>query len=298
MNKQLNNARIVKDDEYFTKLTDIESELQHYKDSFKNKIIYCNADNPKTSNFWKYFVNNFNELKLKLVICTFYTKDYTSYITTYDGINIKSKKLNGNGDFRSVECIKTLQVSDIIVTNPPFSLFYEYFNTLIRYDKKFIIIGNKNAVTNKNVFPLIKDNKVWLGYTRPNVFDTPNGETLKVQGLCRWFTNIDIPRRYEKLITERHFADKHYDTYDVLPEVINVKRIRDIPIDYNGLMAVPITFIDSYNPEQFEIIDVLNRHTIFNTLGANDRSLKMGRLHCCSINGVQTYKRIIIRKKQ
>lgn len=266
MNSNLQKARKQKNDEFYTRLEDIENELKHYRPHFKGKVVLCNCDNPEWSNFWKYFHLNFEFLGLKKLISTHYNMDgSSSYKLEYDGGNDRDctvgvkTELKGNGDFRSEECLEILKSADIVVTNPPFSRFitnangYGFIETLVDYDKKFLIIGNKNAITYKAFFSLLRDNKVWLGYTSPNEFNTPNGKTEKINGLCRWFTNLDIQKRHEDIILFKHYNPKEYPKYDNY-NAINVDKVSDIPCDYDGVMGVPITFLDKYNPEQFEIV--------------------------------------------
>ena len=269
-NTNLSNAKKAKNDEFYTRLEDIEKELNQYDPSvFKDKIIYCNCDDPTSSNFWIFFHMNFNRLGLKKLISTHYNMDNSpSYAMTYDGKNPKDDvdfskgtkiPLKGNGDFRSPECINLLKQSDMVVTNPPFSLFREYIAQLDQYNKQFIVIGNKNAITYKEIFPLIKDNKLWLGFSQPKEFDTPNGMTKKINGLTRWFTNVDTKKRHHKLETVYRWCERKegypdlypkYDNYDA----IEVSKVLQIPLDYDGIMGVPITFLDVYNPNQFSVL--------------------------------------------
>lgn len=205
-NGNLQNAKQAKNNEWYTRIEDIENELKHYTKHFKNKVVLCNCDDPTQSNFWRYFHINFSELGLKKLISTHYDPTKSTYKFEYTGGddgNIEDgikTPLKGNGDFRSEECIEILKEADICCSNPPFSLFRKYIAQLIEYDKKFIVIGNKNAITYKEVFPLIKDNKIWIGYGSPSEFNTPNGLTKKVQGLCRWFTNLEITKRSVELV--------------------------------------------------------------------------------------------------
>lgn len=262
-NSNLHAAKVAKNDEFYTRFEDINFEInlvEHgYRPFFKDKIVYCNCDDPEESNFWKFFKARFNGLKLKKLISTHYDQEgKSSYKLEYDGERVAKTELDGNGDFRSPECVKLLKESDIVVTNPPFSLFREFVALLMKYEKKFVIIGNKNAITYKEIFPLIKDNKIWLGYTSPNEFIIPGGEiTKQVTGLCRWFTNLEIPKRHEPMLLGGSYERgskkgmfPKYDNYDA----INVDRVCDIPEDYEGVMGVPITFLDKYCPEQFEIV--------------------------------------------
>ena len=200
-NLSLKKAKVEKNDEFYTQLNDVSKELIHYKQHFKNKIVYCNCDNPIQSAFWEYFHLNFEELELKELISTHYDNNQSTYKMVYIGkndsniqIGIKTN-LQNNGDFRSQECLDILDKSDIIVTNPPFSLFREYIDLIMKYNKKFLVIGNKNAINYNNIFFYIKDNKIKIGYERPNEFDTPQGTTMKLNGLCRWFTNLDVKEK-------------------------------------------------------------------------------------------------------
>lgn len=296
-NGNLNSAKVAKNDEFYTQLTDIEKELKHYKHHFKDKIVFCNCDDPTWSEFWKYFHLNFEELGLKKLISTHYDIDKSTYKLEYTGgddanIEVGTKTaLTGNGDFRSDECIELLKEADICCTNPPFSLFRQFILQLMKYEKKFIIIGNKNATTYKEIFPLIKDNRVWLGFNSPNEFRTPNGMTKKVQGLTRWFTNLDIPKRHEKLILFKHYYDINgiakqfeYPTYDTY-NAININKVQDIPCDYNGIMGVPISFLDKYNPSQFKILGEFNH--------GSDNEFDLAKP---TINKKDVFKRIAIQR--
>lgn len=256
----LNAAKAAKNDEFYTQLADIEKEMPHYQRHFKDKIIFCNCDDPTQSNFWRYFHLNFELLGLKKLVATYYDANASAYKFEYEGgddCNIETSvktSLIQNGDFRSDECIALLKNADIIVTNPPFSLFREYVAQLMEYKKKFIIIGNMNAITHKDFFPLLQTNRVWLGYNSPKEFSTPDGLTKKF-GNILWFTNLDHAKRHDPLVLSRKYADepelfRKYDNYDA----INVDKITDIPCDYNGIMGVPISFLNKYCPEQFEIL--------------------------------------------
>lgn len=337
-NRNLQNANKNKQDEFYTQLVDIEKELRHYKDHFKNKTVFCNCDDPFESNFFKYFAMNFNFLGLKKLLATCYDgspiagdelplfeveetqtekKAYKIEITEVTDENgdgaidladvellIKNHKntlttLNGNGDFRSAECIELLKQADIVVTNPPFSLFREYVAQLVQYDKKFLIIGNKNAITYKEIFPLIKENRLWIGltirsgdrefrvpkdYTTHSAslrIDDKGNKYIRVPGV-HWFTNIDYPQRHEELVLYKRYTPEEYPKYDNY-DAINVDKTTDIPYDYDGVMGVPITFLDKYNPEQFEILG--NEY---------DLNISKGRGY---INGKRMYSRIFIRKK-
>lgn len=287
-NKNLNQAKANKKDEFYTQLSDIERELKYYKQHFKNKVVYCNCDDPKVSNFFHYFSYNFEKLGLKKLIATCYKNQnmdlfsqndseqaiYLEYTGDKNGNNVPDpdeigiKKLKGDGDFRSKECIKLLKQADIVVTNPPFSLFREYISQLIEYDKKFVIVGHQNAIKYKEIFPLIRDNRLWLGYgfkggaghfinehyeDYATASDRKEG-MIRVSGV-HWFTNLEINKRHEDLILYKKYTPEEYPKFENF-DAINVNVTKDIPMDYEGFMGVPITFMDKYNPDQFEIIGV------------------------------------------
>ena len=296
-NDNLHKAKKAKNDEFYTLYSDIARELVHYQQHFKGKIVYCNCDNPEWSAFWRYFHINFSAMGLKKLIATYmgtptYKMEYTggNDIDVTDGLRTP---LKGDGDFRSQECLDILKVADIVVTNPPFSLFREYVAQLMEYGKKFIIIGNKNSVTYKEFFPLLKDNKVWLGYNSPAEFITPEGVTKKINGLSRWFTNLDIKKRHEKLVLWKTYTPEEYPKYDNY-DVINVNKVAEIPIDYDGVMGVPITFMDKYHPKEFEIIGMAED----NGRGySGEESRWDGKNPHCVVNGKNMFKRIFIRRK-
>lgn len=294
-NRNLHQAKNAKKDEFYTQLSDIENELKHYKEHFKDKVVYCNCDDPRISNFFHYFSYNFEFLGLKKLIATCYKSQEMDLFSlgesekaicleyygdkngnrTPDPDEIGIRYLKGDGDFRSTESIALLKEADIVVTNPPFSLFREYVAQLIEYDKKFLIIGNKNAITYKEVFPLIAQNKIWLGYTPMGtdmLFGLPQGyidyllENKKAGSSYRvvdgevfgraqacWFTNLDHSKRHEELILYKKYSPEEYPKYDNY-DAINVDKVAEIPYDYDGVMGVPITFLDKYNPKQFEIV--------------------------------------------
>ncbi len=276
MKEKLALAKKNKKDEFYTQLTDIEKELNHYKEHFKNKVVFCNCDDPKESNFFKYFALNFKYLQLKRLVATHYNEGEKSYkLEIVEDINKDGKinlddaittPLKGNGDFRSDECIKILEESDIVVTNPPFSLFREYIAQLIEYNKKFVIVGHQNAISYKEIFQLIKENKIWLGYgfkggaghfinkfyeDYASASDRKEG-MIRVSGV-HWFTNLEIKKRQEDIILYKKYNEENYPKYDNF-DAINIDVTKEIPMDYKGYMGVPITFMDKYNPEQFEII--------------------------------------------
>ena len=335
-NKNLNSAAKAKKDEFYTRLTDIEHECKNYKHFFRDKIIFCNCDDPYESNFFKYFAMHFNDFGLKKLIATCYDgspvagtqislfdtpvksdkKPFKIEINEVDDYNldgridlldveflIKNKKnvltlLEGNGDFRSPECVQLLQQSDIVVTNPPFSLFREYVAQLIKFDKKFLIIGNQNAITYKEIFPLIMQNKIWLGFGfKGNVgFFFSDYEDfakssqhkdgmIRISGIC-WYTNLDIEKRHENIILYKKYSPEKYPKYDNY-DAIEVSKTAEIPKDFYGVMGVPITFLDKYNPEQFEIVGNAGSY------GVDGYSL----CPALYINGEKIYKRILIRRR-
>lgn len=349
-NSNLKDSVRQKQDEFYTKLSLIESEMKHYKAFFKEKTVLCNCDDPYESNFFKYFAINFDHLGLKKLICTCYAgspvantqisffdedkkpsdrKPYKIEITEVKDLNndgavdlndvellLKSVDgqptlLKGDGDFRSEECIELLKQADIVVTNPPFSLFREYVAQLMEYGKKFIIIGNQNAVAYKEFFPLLAQNKVWLGYNSGHFwFKVPdsyeekktdfkideNGQKWRRMGNICWFTNLDIEKRHETMPLFRNYTPESYPKFDNY-DVINVDRVVDIPCDYDGVMGVPITFMSQYNPDQFEIVEGSNRYGILNTWKKNDE-IQANHSHGNNINGKATYFRIHIRRKK
>jgi hypothetical protein len=291
-NRNLHSAKTGKKDEFYTQLSDIEKELKNYKEHFRGKVVYCNCDDPRVSNFFHYFSFNFEKLGLKKLITTcFKSQDadlfssneseraiYLEYSGDKNGNNVPDPNeiginyLTGDGDFRSRESIELLKQADIVVTNPPFSLFREYLTQLIEYDKKFLIIGNLNAITYKEVFRLIKDNKLWLGHSihsgdrefmvpsdypltaASSRIDEEGKKYIRVKGV-RWFTNMDYKERHENLILYKRYQGNEsefpfYENY----EAINIDKTKDIPLDFSGMMGVPITFLDKYNPDQFDII--------------------------------------------
>lgn len=302
----LRKAKDTKNDEFYTQLTDVSKELMHYKKHFKGKIVFCNCDDPTWSAFWKYFHLNFKELDLKKLISTHYDKNEPTYKMEYIGGNdndietgVKTP-LEGNGDFRNQECIELLKASDIVVTNPPFSLFREYVAQLIEYNKQFLIIGSINAVTNKQFFPFIQSESVWLGYNSVHEFLQPDG-TLKKFGNIGWYTNLDIIKRHEKLILWKNYVEADYPKYVNYP-AINVDKVTDIPVDYDGVMGVPVSFMNKYCPEQFEIIgfDQTSRKPIQNCgLPKGSYTPSGSRLYIKESDSwyKMCYARILIRRK-
>lgn len=266
MSKSLNNnlkaAKSAKNDEFYTQLVDIENELKYYRDHFKGKTVYLNCDDPRESKFFHFFSYQFEFLGLKKLISTGYKADGRGIKCVFSGgnpVEIEVIELEGTGGFETDECIELLQEADIVVSNPPFSKFREYVKLLVKHDKKFLIIGNKNAIIYADIFPLIKNNLLWLGVTSPKEFIVPEGYDAKnvVNGMAKfgnigWFTNLSHYQEKEELIIWKEYNEKDYPTYDNY-DAINVDKTKDIPI-YDDVMGVPITFLDKYNPEQFEII--------------------------------------------
>ncbi|OGY43053.1 MAG: modification methylase [Candidatus Buchananbacteria bacterium RIFCSPHIGHO2_01_FULL_39_14] len=348
-NKNLRKANAAKKDEFYTQLVDIEKELKHYKIQFRGKVVYCNCDDPFESNFFKYFAANFNALGLKKLITTSYVKspivggqlplfeveglkpkgkepfkieikevpdtdgdgavnlDDVEYLLKHDKNTATS--LRGNGDFRSDECIEFLKKADIVVTNPPFSLFREYVAQLVEHKKKFLIMGNQNAITYKEIFKLIKENQMWLGQSlngKNILFQIPDyyesyykiidGKKYAFPKGVVWFTNLDVPKRNEELVLYKKYTKEQYPRYDNY-NAINVDRTEQIPMDYADVMGVPITFLHKYNPNQFEIIDGLNRYTILDVAGLNNNAVK-NHLHMTEIGGKSKYFRVLIKNKK
>lgn len=262
-NTNLHKAKKNKNDEFYTKLDDIEKELENYKQYFKDKIVYLNCDNPDKSKFWVYFKEHFKELELRKLIATYYDEQ-AAYKAVFDNNTNRKTKLNGNGDFRSGECEEILKECDIVVTNPPFSLYRDFIDLLVKHNKQFLIIGTINSALCKNIFPLLRDGKMWYGYNPIKKFDTPDGITDKVQGMCRWYTNLGQPhpeplkmtKKYNNYYDEDGFLrEDAIDIYHKFDEfdAINVDKMADIPCDYKGVMGVPITYIQKHDPKIFDI---------------------------------------------
>lgn len=356
-NKNLKKAGKAKKDEFYTQLVDIENELKHYKEQFQGKVVYCNCDDPFESNFFKYFAANFNELKLKKLIATSYAgspivggqlslleikglkgkqplkieisevpdanKDGAVDLTDVKSLLKRNtnvaKPLKGSGDFRSNECIELLKQADIVCTNPPFSLFREYLTQLMDFNKKFLIIGNVNAITYKECFKFIKDNRLWLGLTmdgRNKWFQVPddypindnvansrieNGKKyLFVKG-CVWFTNLDTEKRHQNLDLYKKYNPEEYPKYDNY-DAIEVSKVSDIPMDYIGSMGVPITFLNKYNPAQFEILGLANDKREIDNAFIQGSEFYLDEQHKkfvgMVLNKKATYARILIKNKK
>lgn len=319
----LTSAKKSKNDEFYTQLSDIERELKHYKKHFKDKVVFCNCDDPRVSNFFHFFSYNFEKLGLKKLIATCYKNQsmdlfskndsesaiYLEYDGDKNGNNVPDpeeigiKELKGDGDFRSKESIELLKQADIVVTNPPFSLFREYVAQLIEYEKQFLIIGNINAISYKEIFKIIKENKAWLGvnmgrgisgFIVPKHYELygsearidEDGNRIVATNNCLWLTNLDTAKRHEDIILYKNHTPEefpHYDNYDA----INVNKTKDIPMDYSGTMGVPITFLDKFNPDQFEIIGQMATTKI--------DEFNFGYPY---VNGKKIYARILIKNKR
>lgn len=328
--QKLAKAKRDKKDEFYTQRVDIENELRHYKEHFKDKVVLCNCDDPRESEFFKYFVENFEALGLKRLIATCYKSQDVDLFSqgdceraicqiyegdtngnmTLDDNEVCVRYLEGDGDFRSPECIEILKQADIVVTNPPFSLFREYVAQLMRFNKKFLIIGNVNAITYKEFFPMIRDNKVWMGvsiHSGDRKFCVPNDYPLNAAGCgvdengkrfirvkgVRWWTNLDYPQRHENMPLYKKYSPDEFPKYDNY-DAINIDKSSDIPYDYDGIMGVPITFLDKYCPEQFEIIDI-NPH--FFTL-VEQGLPKVKQLTLKGVGRKDPYARILIRRRK
>ncbi len=357
-NRNLHKANQAKKDEFYTQLVDIEKELKHYKEQFHGKIVYCNCDDPFESNFFKYFAANFNALGLKKLITTSYTKSPIAGgqlpLFEVKGLKPKGKEpfkieinevpdsnsdgaiglpdvewllrhdanvstpLKANGDFRSEECIKMLKEADIVVTNPPFSLFREYVAQLVKYDKKFLIIGNLNAITYKEIFKLVKKNKLWLGYNngaktylvpdsyeQNNIFVGTDGKKYAKMGNTGWYTNLDISKRHELLTLYKKYTTEEYPTYDNY-NAIEVSKVVEIPMDYNEIIGIPVTFLDKYNPKQFEILGITDRdpnnnyRTKMYTVKDSPKYNDLNRRAAIRINNnlKSIYARLLIKSKK
>lgn len=331
LNKNLHSAKTNKKDEFYTQLADIENELKHYKDHFRGKTVFCNCDDPRVSNFFHYFSHRFESLGLKKLITTCYKNQNMDLFSKHenekalklefngdlngnkipDMVEIKKVELQGDGDFRSAESIALLKEADIVVTNPPFSLFREYVAQLMEYDKKFLIVGNQNAITYKEIFTLIKENKLWLGYKNGDMaFRVPDdyemretrswrdeeGNNWRSLGNACWFTNLDIAKRHEDLDLYKTYTPEEYPKYDNY-DAIEVSKTKEIPADYAGAMGVPITFLDKYNPDQFEILgsDYNVKEGLLDSVKVKGYQGKFDRPY---LDGKRMYSRLIIKNKK
>lgn len=330
LNRSLHAAKATKQDEFYTQLSDIEKELKHYTKHFKGKVVLCNCDDPKVSNFFHYFSHNFEKLGLKRLIATCYRNADPTIFSKHEGkrgvsliyegertpggkvpsaSRIGITPLDGDGDFRSEECIALLKQADIVVTNPPFSLFREYVGQLVEHKQKFLAIGNMNAITYKEVFALIKANNMWLGNTHPVAFMVPdhyemrevrswrdeNGKNWRSLGNACWFTNMDIAKRHDELVSFQTYDPQKFPEYDNY-DAIEVARYKDIPGDFEGVMGVPVTFLDYYNPDQFEIVgsDYEVKQGLLPQLVKRSWKGKVDRGY---VKGRRLFGRILIRRR-
>jgi len=344
-NTNLHAAKAAKNDEFYTQLSDIEKEVKHYKDFLNGKVVYCNCDDPLSSNFTKYFILNFHFLGLKKLICTFYDINNIkkAYAFVYEGQDLNGdgqiteedieiirklkayhqplvddpgfvyenkdelakKGIYGSGDFRSQNCIEYLKMSDVVITNPPFSLFREYVCQLMEYNKKFLIIGNQNAIN--YLCPMVKENKIWIGYTSPTDFEIQlnevedekkqyelNGKIYQKFGNICWFTNIDHTKRHEPLELYKKYSNENYPKYDNY-DAIECSKVSNIPVDYDGVIGVPISFLNHYCPEQFKILGI----TYSKDKNPDVEKIRMDKKHrhVGIINGKEKYPRILICRK-
>jgi len=337
-NVSLRRASRAKNDEFYTQLSDIEKELKHYKEQFRGKVVYCNCDDPYESNFFKFFAANFEEWGLKKLITTSYTgSPITSAepckleIGTVAGLARRgvidhddlawliehnegaATRLQGNGDFRSEECMVALAEADIVCTNPPFSLFREYVTQLVEFGKEFLILGSLNAITYKEIFKLIMTDRLWIGYnngaktyqvpdhySQNNTFVGEDGKRYATMGNTGWYTNLDVPKRHERLTLYKRYTPEEFPKYDNY-DAINVNKVADIPRDYDGVMGVPITFLGRYNPEQFEVLGCWNAGTAGEAIGATrvEASSKSRTIvwNGPTVNKKTMYFRILIRRE-
>ena len=316
-NSNLRTAKGVKNDEFYTRYEDIEAEVMKYRKQFRDKIVYLPCDDPaeKKSEFWSFFVNNFDSFGLKKLIATHYNEEGKAYKiwidsdTTNDGFiddaDAMQEDLKGNGDFRSPECLEIMKECDIVCTNPPFSLFREFVDAIITADKSFLIIGNQNAFTYKEIFKLIRDNKIWTGYNMVKKFNQPDG-SIKTFGNVCWFTNLDTIKRNEELVLTKKYSSAEYPKYDNY-DAIEVDKVANIPKDYFETMGVPVTFIDKYNPNQFEIIggfngykecDIPNGLICGTETSYYDKNGDIKTWRGPTINKVSKYFRVLIRRKK
>ena len=301
-NKNLHAAKKAKNDEFYTQLKDIENEISNYdSDHFKNKTIYCNCDDYRWSNFVKYFKDNFSTLGIKKLIATNYDIGDCAWKYEYDGENETITKLEGNGNFKSDECVEILKSADIVITNPAFSSFRSYVKQLMDYGKKFLIIGNSNAITFKEIFPYLKDNQLWLGINYVKEFIQPNGEIKKFGNIC-WFTNVENNKRNKPLDLYKKYNPTDYKIYDNY-DAINVDKVKDIPIDYNGVLGVPITILKYLYSDGKIHVNIDGVDTKFEIVGWNrhndlemDGGYWQGGKADATINGKEVYRRIFIKK--
>ena len=280
-NQTLQSARDTKNDEFYTRTNDISKELKNYSHHLVGKSIYCNCDDWEKSNFVKYFKDNFANLGLKKIVATCYMANGNGKRFEYDGDNVTTANLNGDGDFRSEECLAELAKCDVVVTNPPFSLIRNFLETIAKHDKKLLIVSNLATPTLKDPFQYFKRDELWFGMSKPQVFTNESGEMIKF-GMCCWITNLDHPKRNKLLELKEtyHGNESNFQKYDNC-EAIHIKRVKGIPADYPGLMGVPTSFFEHYNREQFEIVRL--------RYGDDGKGLEL--------DGKQVFVRILVRNR-
>lgn len=296
-NDNLHNALKAKNDEFFTFYEDIEKECVNYISHFKGKTIYLNCDSEK-SQFWKYFFNNFTNFELKELVATYLDKENTSYkLWSNDGINIHRTPLTGVGDFSSEECREILEMADIVITNPPFSRFREMVTLILNYEKQFLLIGNENTFASTEIFPLIKDNLIWTGFNKVRQFLQPDGSTKDFGNIC-WFTNLTINKEIPLIPLTAKYSKENYPFYDNF-EAINVDRVDLIPCDYDGVMGIPVSYLNKYNPKQFEIVGLAAGNTKTNKLNFDVPYTphELDRGGCGVVKGVRKYSRVFVKRK-
>lgn len=293
-NSNLHRAKKAKNDEFYTRYEDIEAEVMKYRKYFRDKVVYLPCDDPieKKSEFWSFFVNNFDAFGIKKLIATYYNENGKTYKIWIDrdninGSDIRQEELAGDGDFRSPECVEILRECDIVCTNPPFSLMKEFLPLILRYNKQFLVIGPLNAITYKKIFPYVLEKRIWAGYNNVRHFKDPEGND-RTMGNTFWYTNLPNRSLTDEIVLTKKYDSSKYDVFDERPDIININRVADIPTNYDGLMGVPISFFQGkYNPNQFEIV------------GKIDNGSNSDFDFCKSfVNGVEKFKRLVIRHKK
>ena len=293
-NSNLHRAKKAKNDEFYTRYEDIEAEVMKYRKYFRDKVVYLPCDDPieKKSEFWSFFVNNFDAFGIKKLIATYYNENGKTYkiwidSDTTNGGGIRQEDLASDGDFRSPECVEILRECDIVCTNPPFSLMKEFLPLILKYNKQFLVIGPLTAITYKKIFPYVLEKRIWAGYNNVRHFKDPEGND-RTMGNTFWYTNLPNRSLTDEIVLTKKYDSSKYDVFDERPDIININRVADIPTNYDGLMGVPISFFQGkYNPNQFEIV------------GKIDNGSDSDFDFCKSfVNGVEKFKRLVIRRKK
>lgn len=301
-NLKLRKARRIKNDEFYTSYKDIADEFDRneYSEKFKGKFVLCNCNDGENSNFFKYFVLNFHRFGLRKLACASYGFQAHGYVclgeTSENGNPLVRRfPLKGDGSYRSPEMLELLRRCDVVVTNPPFSLFRDFMSLINDYEKEYCVLGNLNAVTYKEIFCPLKEGKMSIGFAfnKNMYFKLPDGNRKDVS--CAFFTNMKLDKKIKTMEFDKKYDENFYEKYDWMPNVINVKKTCDIPYDYGGVMAVPITYLTYHNPNMFEILDLTNRYCVYDSQGVNEK-VRAVRSHCCNINGKSTYNRILIKR--